>query len=349
MKKLNMRLAVTAIFSIFAFGLFLSGCDESSDKQASVKTRSKPVIGILLYRGDDLYISLVNESLREALGERAEIIIFQANQDQLIQNEQLDTLIAGKVDALAVNLVDTQAAATIVDQLKKAQIPAVFFNREPDLNVLRSYDKTRFVGTKTIEAGIIQGDIIARTWQQHPEYDWNGDGQLQYIMFQGNADNPEAIARTEYSVKRARELGVPMRQMGQTYVCNWDGNLAREAMQTALIMHPGEIELVISNNDSMALGAIEALNTQGLNLPGGGKDKFVPVVGVDAIPQAITAIENGSMSATVKQDGKAMGKTIADLLLNIMQDLDFLDGTPYKMDESGVAIRIPYSALAAED
>lgn len=334
------------LLGICALALPLAGCDGPPPEKAASK-RSKPLIGVLLYRHDDIYISLVYSAMQKALEGKAELVMYAAAEDQLTQNEQIDRLLADKVDAMAVNLVDTQAAASVVDLAKKTDTPVVFFNRQPDMKVIKLYDKACFVGTSTNEAGVMQGQIIAKLWQSHPEFDRNGDGSFQYIMFQGNADNPEAVARTEYSVREARALGVEMRQIGQTYVCNWDKNLAREAMRVAMVMHGHEIELVISNNDAMALGAIEALGELGFNLPG-GKSKFIPVVGVDAVPQAIEAIGQGIMSATVRQDGSAMGGAIASLIMNIVQGRGFLDDLPYKWDESGVAVRLPYSMFTGE-
>lgn len=334
-----------AALLLLSFTLAAAGCDEPERRD---EARSRPRIGVLIYRQDDIYISMVRQALQKSLEGRAELSFFFAEDDQLTQNEQLDKLAAERFDGLAVNLVDTQAAASVVDLLKKADIPVVFFNREPDLNMIKLYSKAAFVGTNTLEAGLMQGDIIARLWRAHPEFDRNGDGELQYIMFQGNADNPEAVARTEYSVRRAREHGVGMRQIGQTFVCNWDSELALEAMRAALAMHAGDIELVISNNDSMALGALQALTEAGFNLPDGNGEKFIPVVGVDAIPPAIAAIDSGVMSATVKQDGEAMGRAIAALLLNIINGKNFLEGTPYSWDASGAAVRIPYSPVSHE-
>lgn len=347
MKKnyLSAALRLTAAL-LLACGLAAGGCDSEPTKS---QIKSEPRVGILLYKSDDVYISLVAKALRESLAGKAEITLFYAQENQLTQNEQLDKLLAQKVDALAVNMVDTQAAANIVDMAKKADVPVVFFNREPDLNVIKLYNKAAFVGTNTMEAGILQGDLIARLWKEHPEFDRNKDGLFQYIMFQGNADNPEAIARTEYSIKQAREQGVEMRQVGQTYVCNWDMNLAFDAMKVALVMHAHEIEIVVANNDSMALGAITALNELGFNLPQGGRGEFIPAVGVDAIPPAIDAIKNGTMSATVKQDGAAMGQTISVLLLNIINGKNFLESTGQQWDESGVAVRIPYSSVTGGD
>ena len=243
-------------------------------------------------------------------------------------------------NALAVNLVNPQHADAVLDKIRKAEVPAVFFNREPDLSVLKHTDSACFVGTLAFEAGRMQGELIKQLWDAHPEYDRNKDGVLQYVLFQGNADNPEAIARTEHSVRRAVELGVPMRQLGVNYVCNWDASLATEAMRGALASHGEEVELVLSNNDAMALGTVVALQERGYN--SGNPAKFIPVVGVDALPSALEAIRNGTMSATVKQDGDAMAAAIATLIFNKLDKKPFLEGTPYTWDASGLAVRIPY-------
>jgi methyl-galactoside transport system substrate-binding protein len=200
------------------------------------------------------------------------------------------------------------------------------------------------VGTDADAAGKMQGDVIKQLWNGRPEYDRNADGIFQYVMFQGNPDNPEALARTEYSVRQAREHGVEMRQIGETHVCNWDANLAKDAMLLAFASHGENIELVISNNDAMALGAISALASFGYNTEG-ESGKFIPIVGVDAVPQAVEAITKGIMSATVKQDSAAMAKAVAALTRNAVEGKNFLDETPYTWDASGIAIRIPYSVF----
>jgi methyl-galactoside transport system substrate-binding protein len=132
-----------------------------------------------------------------------------------------------------------------------------------------------------------------------------------------------------------------MEQIGQTFVCFWDAALAQAAMESALAANEGKIELVIANNDSMAMGAIAALSNIGYNMEGGSK--FIPVIGVDATDQAIDAIERGIMSGTVKQDGVSMGNAIAVIMLNMIAGKAPLDGTPYEYDDSGIAFRIPFT------
>lgn len=302
---------------------------------------AKPKIGILIYKYDDTYISTVRNALTKALAGKATVSMQDGKGDQATQNDQLDVMIEKKMDGIIVNMVDAQAAAGVIAKVKAAKIPVVFFNREPDLKLLKTYKNSCFVGTNAADAGKMQGDIIANLWKKHPEYDRNKDGKCQYVMFKGEPDNPEAIARTEWSVKQAVAKGVKMSQVGQTFVCNWDTALAQQAMESALSANEGKIELVIANNDSMAMGAIAALTNVGYNLEGG--KKYVPVIGVDATDQAVDAINKGIMSGTVKQDGDAMGKAVSTIMLNMAAGKSPLQGTKYKFDASGIAVRIPYS------
>lgn len=321
--------------STLAFlGIFAASC-------LSLGVAATPRIGVLIYKYDDTYISTVRNALAKAFEGKASISMQDGKGDQATQNDQLDVMLQKGVDGLLVNMVDAQAAAGVLAKIKESGIPVVFFNREPNLKVLKDYDKALFIGTNAADAGKMQGDIIKDMWTKHPEYDLNKDGKFQYVMFKGEPDNPEAIARTEWSVKQAVADGVTMDQIGQTFVCNWDTAQAQGAMESALAANQGKIELVIANNDSMAMGAIAALSNIGYNVQGG--NKYIPVIGVDATEQAVDAINKGIMSATVKQDGEAMGQTVAAVILNMVAGKPALDGTKYKFDESGIAVRIPYA------
>ena len=343
----NMKSQMARVLVLFAlFAVFLAaGCDDKS-KEAAVQERKTPLVGIFLFN-EDTYIASVAAAFQAALSGKAEVEVYSALNDQLTQNEQMDAMFARNPDVLVVNLVEAQAGGYITDKAKKAGIPVIFFNREPDLKSIAGYDKTCFVGTIPLEAGKMQGDIIKRLWDKHPEYDRNKDGKFQYVMVQANAYNPESLARTEYSVRQARELGVPMEQVGDSLLCDWNERQAFEAMRLALKAIGDRVELVIANNDSMAIGAIAALAETGFNTgePGAG---FIPVIGVDATEQGMEAIRKGTMSGTVRQDGKLMGDTLAAFALNAFAGKSFIEGTGLKWDESGIAVRLPYSMLEAE-
>ena len=306
----------------------------------AVFAADKPVIGVLIYKYDDTYISTVRNAIEKYGADVLDITMQDGKGDQATQNDQVDVFIAKGVDALVVNMVDAAAAQGVVDKAKDAGIPVVFFNREPADDVLKSYDKAIFIGTNAADAGIMQGELIAKIWGDGSAYDLNKDGVVQYLMFQGEPDNPEAIARTDYSVKTAEELGLKMEPANEIIVCNWDTACAQSSMEP-IINKGTNVEFIIANNDGMAEGVINALVADGKNTGEEG-DPVIPVVGVDATDAAIELITKGKMAATVKQDGDAMGKAIVEITLNVAAGKDPLDGTDYKFDDSGVAVRIPY-------
>lgn len=325
---------------LLCVSVLAGGCETG---RAPEKKAGLPVIGVFLYSEDDVYVSLVSQALRTALEGRAVVVLRHARADQIVQNDQISEALKQGMDALAVNLVEPYTVTMPLKEAQACKIPVVFFNREPDLSTIKTYEKAAFVGTEAREAGEIQGRIIRELWQAHPRYDRNGDGIVQYVLLQGNSESPEALARTEFSVKEARRLGVPMQQLGETFICDWSRVQARQAMRVFWPVHGKSVEFVLSNNDSMALGALDVLREQGYNA--GDPEKFLPIIGVDAIPEAVDAIRKGDMSATVRQDGESMGRVVAEMLLNAVAHKDFLDGLPHAWDASGVAVRIPYAPI----
>jgi methyl-galactoside transport system substrate-binding protein len=125
-------------------------------------------------------------------------------------------------------------------------------------------------------------------------------------------------------------------------VANWDTELANRAMEAWITKFGDQIEFVVANNDGMAQGAIAAL--QAANYNKGDDQKYIPVVGVDATDAAKELISKNYMTGTVVQDGDAMGKALFDISMNVYNGKDYIEGTDYKYDDTGISIRIPYRA-----
>ena len=111
-------------------------------------------------------------------------------------------------------------------------------------------------------------------------------------------------------------------------------------IESAFLTLNDKIEAIISNNDDMAIGAIEALQKYGFNK--GDNSKYIPVVGVGALPEAKELINQGIMTGTVIQDPRAHANAIYAVGMNLVSGNDPLDGTNYKFDETGITIKIPY-------
>ncbi len=303
-------------------------------------------IGLFVFRYDDLYINLVAKAVQKNLAGKAELSVFDAKQSQSTQANQISQFVANGASALLVNLVDVKFGQNILNIAKNANIPIIFFNKQPDFNILKECPLAVYVGSEANQSGVLQGDIVADLWHNNPQFDRNNDGICNFFVIQGNIDNPEALARSRQSVLQARRMGVNMQQLGDTIICDWDEDCAYAATKAAFGLHGDEVDFIISNNDGMALGAIKSLQDYGFNLEGG--DKFIPVVGIDGIGRAKDAISKGTMHGTIIQDADAMAMSISAIALNALNNKSFFDGLPYVINEDKISISIPYKAYQPE-
>ena len=326
---------------------------ETGDGSEAASTSSGDFdVTVLYYAYSDTYISSVRTALDADLTAAGITYTdYDSNNSQTTQNEYIDTAIANGTDLLIVNMVSSGSSDTansICDKAEAAGIPVIFFNRavEEDDNagaVLGTRSNIAFVGTDAPEAGHMQGEMIGNYLiENYDAVDLNGDGEISYAMFMGDASNVEAIYRTQYSVEDANailtENGYPelvyfdstnenKYQLDMTGA--WSAQAAMEYMQTNLASYSeangNMIELIICNNDNMAEGCITALQAAGYN--NGEGTTTIPVFGVDATDSAQQLIANGTMTGTIKQDAEGMAECIALLATNVMNGEDLLANT----------------------
>lgn len=269
-------------------------------------TSQKVTVGACIYKFDDTFMTGVRNVMESKKAElNVDLSIVDSQNKQPTQNEQVDTFITKGVNALAINPVDRTAAGPLVDKAKAENIPIVFMNREPEADVMESYDKVWYVGAKAEESGTMSGEIIAEYFEANPSADKNGDHKVQYVMLTGEPGHQDAVLRTEYSTKALKDKGWEGEQLASD-TAMWDKVQATDKMKNFITAHTlDRIEAVICNNDDMALGAIEALKAEGYNT--GDESKFIPVVGVDATAPALEAMGNGSLLGTVLNDAQNQG------------------------------------------
>ena len=276
--------------------------------------QAETLLGFTIYKYDDNFMSVVRKGI-EKEGEQnkdIKLLMNDSQNDQSKQNDQIDVLISKGVKALAINLVDPAAAPVVIEKAKENNIPIVFYNKEPTKEALDSYDKAYYVGTDSKEAGIIQGDIIAKHWKAHPEWDLNKDGVIDYVLLKGEPGHPDAEARTTYVAKTLNENHKIKTNALNMDTAMWDTAMAKDKTDAWLSGPNGEkIEVVIANNDGMAMGAVEALKAHG--------NTKTPVFGVDALPEALAMIKSGAMAGTVLNDASNQAKAIFDLTKNLAE------------------------------
>ena len=325
--------------------------------------RGEGEVSVFYYTYSDTYISSVRSALDSLFKKKGiKYNNYDANSNQTTQTEQIDTAIAKGSRMLLVNIVDTgsdDAAKAIISKAKNADIPIIFFNRSVSEAVVSSYDKCVFVGTDYEMAGHMQGELIGEYLKaNYASADINGDGKISYVLFKGQQGNAEAEARTKYAVEDAnaalKKAGKPSlvfydQKNTNGYLVdqggNWSAQAASDYMKTILSAYSeagkNMVELVIANNDEMALGAIAALEEAGYNKKGG---RVIPVFGVDATDAAISKIESGAMVGTIKQDAEGMAEAMLRIYENMLGGGGIFEGIDKDNVVGTYRVNIPYSA-----
>ena len=353
-------LVLFLLIATMILSLGLVSCSGSGDVQTGE-------VSVFYYTYGDAYISSVRSAMDQLLRDAGlKFQNYDGNSNQTTQTEQVSTAITKGSSLLIVNVVDTgsdDAAQNIVDQAKAKNIPVIFFNRSVSESVIKSYDKCAFVGTDYEMAGHMQGEMIGKyVADNYEKLDLNGDGKISYVMFKGQEGNMEAIARTRYGVEDANRVLAEAGKEALTFYDpsninhylvdqngQWSSAAATDYMSTILAQYSeannNMVELVIANNDEMALGAVSALQAAGYNKEGG---KTIPVFVVDATVAAQNAIRDGSMVGTIKQDADDMAKTIVTIGQNFLNQKSTFEGVTAEDVVGDWRVNIPYHTYTGE-
>lgn len=376
-KALTILLALCMVFALCACGsntdsvtaavAAAEAAASAAEAAAAADVKADGEISVFWYTFGDVYLSSVRAALNEALD--ATGLTYQdydANANQTSQTEQVQTAITKGSSLLIVNVVDTgsnDAAQNIIEMARAANIPVIFFNRSVEQSVIESYDKCVFVGTNYEEAGHMQGEMIGEyVLANYDAIDLNHDGVISYVMFKGQEGNMEAIARTQYGVEDADAvLTAAGKAPLSFYDANnpnkylvdqngsWSAQAANDYMNTILsqynLANGNMVELVIANNDDMANGAVNALQSAGFNNPGTSAIT-IPVFGVDATDTAKDLIDRGMMTGTIKQDAVGMANAIAAIAVNDLSGAPALTGIDTTMLEGTWKVAIPYGVYS---
>lgn len=275
----------------------------------------------------------------EATGVAINVEVMDASQSQLTQNEQVKSLIEKGCDVICVNLVDRTEPTTITDLAKSKQVPIIFFNRELVAEDLERWSELYYVGADALQSGVFEGELAANAFKTNAKMDKNGDGICQYVVLEGEAGHQDSIVRTEYSVNTLIENGVEAEKLGYA-MANWNRAQAQTKTAALLTQFDGKIELIIANNDDMALGAIDALRDS--QIP---REDWPGVVGIDGTDAGLLAVENGEMLGTVYNDKEGQAREMLNLAFAIATNGD-KDSIPLI---DGKYVRTPYHKVTQEN
>lgn len=277
-------------FIVLSLAAALLNCNPSNDNAKG----EKPLIGVSMLSMQNEFIVSVSDAIeKKASAVGTELIVVDAERSALKQIEQIESFIAQGVDAIIMNPCEVEASSPAVTKALAAGIPII------NVNSATATQPTAFVGSDDVESGRIAMEYIAKRL--------NEKGNI--IMIHGYMGQAAQIQREQGArevLKKYPGLNLLAHQTGE-----WDRAKSMSLMENWIQSYGNKIDGVFAQNDEMGLGAVKALEAAGM------KSKVV-VVSIDAIPDALRAVEKGTLDATVFQNAGQQGTQAVETALKII-------------------------------
>jgi erythritol transport system substrate-binding protein len=274
--KLNRTLTAAAVatLSVFALAACSSGAASSTDSADSGGGKAGGLIAIITPAAENPFFKAEADAAKkeaESLGYKTSVA--SHDDDPNKQSELIDTAISQKAAAIILDNAGADASIGPIQKASDAGIPVFLIDREIN------------------ETGIAKAQIVANNAQGSAavaeEFVTALNGTGSYIELTGKESDTNAGVRSEGFASVISQYPDLKRVAVET--ANWSQDEAFTKMETLLQNNPG-VNGVIAGNDTMALGAVAALEQAGLS--------SVVVAGFDGSPDAAQAIKDGKMLAT---------------------------------------------------
>lgn len=291
MKKITGLLGIIGLL-----GVTVLGCG-NQNTQNSTDTK----IYLTLNEMDDFRQTLVDAALEKATEEGVRLDVGDAGnvietQVSLIKNaaaQSYDVILCGAVSIDTV--VELKASA--------GDTPIIFFNSCPDKKYLEK-GKYVYVGSDEQVAGQYQAEYVLDKLASKDE--------INVVLLKGPKGHSATVGRTNGAKTTLQASGKKINYVFEDYA-NWDAGQAKKLFE--LFLQTGSpVDCVICNNDSMALGVVEACKEAGIDL------STLPILGVDATADGCAAIQNGEMAFTAYQSGLGQGQKAVEMALSLAKN-----------------------------
>ena len=282
-KKVNLFLALVMMLSV------LSACAAPAaaptEPAASGGGNGTIKIGLTM-KFDDLWLTTLRDAMTAYAASQpgVELVMVDSKEDVATQLGQVENFVAQKVDAIVLIPANTDAADPMTKAAQDAGIPLVYVNRIPS----NLPEGVAYVGSDSIQAGIMQAEWLADKL--------GGKGNV--VIMNGDLAQEAAQKRTEGEKQVFAKF--PDIQIIKEDTASWDRAQGLALMENWLSTGD-QIDAVASNNDEMAIGALQAIEAAGLL----GQ---ILVGGVDASPDALAEMDKGRLNVTVFQNAKGQGE-----------------------------------------
>lgn len=257
-------------------------------------------------------------------------------------NNKLEAALTKGTEALAICAPDRECTAELMKKTKEDNVPTVFFNMEPMPETMQTFDSIWYVGAQAKESGSMCAQALIDYWNADTALaDKNADGKLQLAVLQGELGQQDVVLRTAAYEETLKAANIEY-EIVAIDTANWDKAQALDKMNAWITAYGIDgIEGVLCNNDGMAMGAVQAAINNGYNK--GDKEKFIPIIGIDATVEALQAMKDGSLLGTVLNDRTNQSIAVINTLQAVANGVEVTEevvGVPCTVEDNYVWV--PY-------
>ena len=274
---------------VIAIGLVLGVCGCAKKKQTTIIR-----IGYSTPALTNQYWNRVSSGIKEeAKKNGVEVIVADAQGDSGKQLSDVEDLVQKRVAAILISPWDTDTAASCIKKANRAKIPVIVV----DIGTSGG-EYAAFIISDNREGGRMAGRYIAEKL--------GGKGKVVHIQCQLGARNAQMRGEGFEEIMKQKGIAIAAKQPADSR-----RDLGMTVMENILQANP-DVNAVFAQNDEMALGALRAIETS-------GKKGKILIVGFDGNDDALKAVQDGGMAATIGQQPEEMGRIALQTALKVIK------------------------------
>lgn len=289
------RLGILTVLALFVSACSTEepGSDDGEDSSSEGNTNEEVKVGLSISTLNNPFFVTLRDGAEVAADESGyDIVVTDAQDDASTQLSDIEDLLQQDIDVLLVNPVDSEAVVTAVESANSQDVPVITVDRSSD-----GGDVVTHIASDNVEGGEMAGDFI-----------------VEQLDESGNVVELEGVPGASATNERGEGFHNVVDDMdGLEVTAKQSANFNRSEglnVMENIIQSSDDIDAVFAHNDEMALGAVEALESNGM------LDDVV-VVGFDATDDAVAAVEEGTMNATIAQQPGLIGENAIDAAGNV--------------------------------
>lgn len=301
--SISIKIVVVLLLAGFLFASFW-GCYEE-------EYPGRPTVALVVKTLNNPFFNNMQEGA-EMMADSLELnLIVQAAEREVDVEKQVqivENLIQRRVDVILLTPSGSREVVPVIGRANDASIPIVNLDTRVDMDLLESDGSqiSTFIGSDNFEGGRIAGQYVAEQL--------NGSGQV--AILEGIPGHETADSRQSGFLEALSEF--PGIEVVASQTANWERNMGYNVFENILQTY-SDLDAVFAANDLMALGAVEAMAANGFS-----QDDIL-VVGFDAHEEAVQAIREGRMDATIAQNPYEIGKAGVEYAYRVINGEDIPD------------------------